>query len=333
MRRSIRTLILLMLAGALALACWTWCSHAPGGGREIVFVVEKGWGASTVARALEDSGMARSRFYLLLRARSLGISRHFQAGSYLLDDSMDPDSILLMIAAGDVIPEPTHWVTVPEGLRMEETLALLSASLGIPLDSLEAAAADDSLRDESGVPGFEGYLFPETYEFADTVGAAGVLMRMTWTGLSRWDPSWSACFEEQGLSDREAVILASIVEREARLDSERPLVAGVFLNRLAAGMRLESCATVQYALGSVRERLSYADLRTESPYNTYLHPGLPPGPICSPGLSSIEAVARPETGSGFMYFVSREDGTGSHLFAETLSGHYANIRQARAGQH
>lgn len=328
MKRLFRLAVLLLASCAAVLAAWIWCSSPPGGGREVVFTVERGWGASTVAGALQDSGLVRSSLYLLLRARSLGVSRGFQAGTYLFDSSMPPDSILMAMARGEVIPEPSHWVTVPEGLRLSETLALLSESLDIPLDSLEDAAADDSLIASLGIPGLEGFLFPETYEFADTLGASAVLARMVSTGLERWDPSWGACFESLGLTGVSAVVLASIVEREARLDSERPAIAGVFLNRLAAGMRLESCATVQYALGEVRERLSYADIRTESPYNTYLHAGLPPGPICSPGLASLDAVAHPDTSAGYLFFVSREDGSGSHLFARTLAGHYANIREA-----
>jgi UPF0755 protein len=246
---------------------------------------------------------------------------------------MEPDSLLMVIASGRTIPEPTHWVTIPEGLRLEEALATLSEELEIPVDSLAAAAADSSLLSEFGIPSMEGYLFPETYEFADTLEAVEIIGRIVETGIERWDPSWIECFEQRGLTGREAVILASIVEREARLDSERPLVAGVFLNRLSTGMRLESCATVQYALGAVRERLSFADLRIQSPYNTYIHGGLPPGPICSPGLSSIAAVARPDTADGFLYFVSREDGSGGHFFAGTLAGHNENIRLARSGQY
>ena len=332
MKRLSVVVLLLLAAGASVLAAWRWCSSPPGGGREVVFVVEMGWGASTAARALKDSGLVRSSLYLLYRARSLGVSRDFQAGTYLFDSSMPPDSILMAMARGDVIPEPTHWVTVPEGLRLSETLAVLSACLDIPLDSLEDAAADDSLVAALGIPWMEGHLFPETYEFADTLKASEVLARMVCTGLERRDPSWEACFESLGLTGASAVILASIVEREAKLDSERPAIAGVFLNRLAAGMRLESCATVQYALGEVRERLSYADIRTESPYNTYLHAGLPPGPICSPGLASLEAVAHPDTAAGYLFFVSREDGSGSHLFARTLAGHHANIREATQGR-
>ena len=180
-----------------------------------------------------------------------------------------------------------------------------------------------------GIPGFEGYLFPETYEFADSMASWDVIDTIVRTGYEVMDTEWEDKCEAAGLSPFEAVVLASIVEREAASDAERDLVAGVFINRLRTGMRLESCATVQYALGEVREVLLFRDLEIESPYNTYRNPGLPPGPICSPGAASLEAVAAPDTADGFLFFVSRGDGSGEHLFATTAAGHARNIRSVR----
>ncbi|NLP06130.1 endolytic transglycosylase MltG [Candidatus Fermentibacteria bacterium] len=331
MKRAFAVLAVLMALTAACLAALRWISRPPGGSREVVFGVEPGWSARRITSALEDSGLVRSSLYALWRAHSLGLSDGFQAGRYLLDSSMSPDSILRIIARGDVIPVPTHWVTLPEGLTLEEALTTLSSSLDMPRAELSEAVSDRALLDSLGLPGAEGYLFPETYEIADSLTAREVLERLVSTFESRWEPSWDTALADLGLSRHEAVILASIVEREARLDEERPVVAGVFLRRLRLGMRLESCATVQYALGGVRERLSFADTRIESPWNTYLHEGLPPGPICSPGTSSLAAVAYPDTSQGYLFFVSRGDGSGAHLFASTLSGHQANIRLARSG--
>jgi UPF0755 protein len=315
---------------AAAAGLFSWASSPPGGGRQVVFEVERGWGARRIAEALQDSGLVRSSIYILWRAGRLGVASSFQAGRYALDSSMPPDTILSRIARGDVIPVPTRWVTLAEGLTLDQTFEVLSCSLGIPEESLAAAAAGRSaLLDSLGAPDFEGYMFPETYEFADSTDAAGVIDRIVRTGLDRWRPGRDSALAAIGLSGRQAVILASIVEREARLDSERALVAGVFLARMRRGMRLESCATVQYALGAVHERLSYADLRVDSPYNTYLNAGLPPGPICSPGSASLDAVANPDTSRGYLYFVSRGDGSGGHLFATSLAGHLANIRSVR----
>jgi UPF0755 protein len=327
--RILISMILILSTGSVVL--YSWASSPPGGSRRVVFEVRRGWGARTIAETLQDSGLVRSSLYVIWRAGRLGVASRFEAGEYALDSSMDPDSILLMIASGDVIPVPTNWVTLPEGLTLDQSLEALSASLDIPPDSLREAASESPLLDSLGIPDLEGYLFPETYEFADTLGAAEVIDRIVRTGLERWDPSWDTELPAIGLTRGQAVILASIVEKEAKLDEERPLVSGVFLARLRRGMRLESCATVQYSLGEVRERLSLADLRVESPYNTYLHAGLPPGPICSPGTASLSAAANPDTTEGYLYFVSREDGTGGHLFATSLTGHLANIRSVRSG--
>ncbi len=333
MKKSIIPLAVLLALSICALLVLDWAMGAPGGEREVVFRLERGWGARETAEALADSGLVRSVPYLLWRARETGLASSFQAGSYLLSTSMPPDTILAVISSGRVIPVPTSWVTIPEGLTLEETRDLLCSSLGLGQEELDSLLHDEGFAASLGIPGFEGYLHPETYEFADTLGAAEVVSRMVGTGLERWEPGWDTLVRASGLEPHEAVILASIVEREARLPDERPVIAGVFLSRLRRGMRLESCATVQYALGEVRETLTYADLRIESPWNTYLHEGLPPAPICSPGLSAIEAVVSPDTSTGYLYFVSRDDGTGGHLFASTLAGHNANIRLARSGGH
>lgn len=332
MRKTLPMFILfLLLAGGAML--YSWVSGPPGRGPARVFVVERGWGAADVARALEDSGLARSRYYVLWRAGQMGVSSGLQAGRYMLSPSMPPDTLLAIISSGRVIPVPTHWVTVPEGLDMEATLQLLSDTLERPLEPLLTAAGDPSLPESLGIPGLEGYLFPETYEFPDTLSPRALLARMVTTGLERWDADLTPAFLALGLSREQGVTLASIVEREAKVDGERAVIAGVFLARLRRGMRLESCATVIYALGGECATLTYADLRLEHPYNTYLIQGLPPGPICSPGLEALQAAAYPDTSAGWLYFVAREDGSGGHLFATTLSGHNANIRSIRSGVH
>jgi UPF0755 protein len=198
-----------------------------------------------------------------------------------------------------------------------------------PFEEFLAVAADPVFLASAGIPGMEGYLFPETYEFADTLSSKEVLSRMIAAGIRHMNAEWEESCLAVGLTPEEAVILASIVEREGMVDSERHVIAGVFLLRLRRGMRLESCATVQYALGEVRERLLYRDLEVESPYNTYRYPGLPPGAICSPGAGSLQAVAQPDTTEGYLFFVSRGDGSGLHLFARTSREHSSNINSVR----
>ncbi|MBN1433996.1 endolytic transglycosylase MltG [Candidatus Fermentibacterales bacterium] len=323
-----------MLLLLLFLAALWWCGSSPGGDREVLFEVLHGWGGRQVASALEDSGLVRCSLYTLWRGQRLGVLDHLQAGTYLLSSSMSPDSILLIIASGRVVPVPTHWVTLPEGLMLEGSIERLASSLERDPAILDSIARDADFVGTLGVGGrdLEGYLFPETYEFADSLPHGAVLSRIVEAGLSAWGGAVDSALAAIPLGSRqELIVLASIVEREARVDSERPRIARVFLNRLERGLRLESCATVQYALGETRERLLYSDLRLDHPYNTYLHAGLPPGPICSPGLASILAVAFPDTIRGELYFVSRGDSSGLHLFATTLAEHRRNVRAVRDG--
>lgn len=316
-------ILLLVAAGAVVLR---WCGSPPCRGSRCEFTVERGWGVKTISRALSDSGLVRCRLYLLWRYSVMEGAPPLQAGTYMLVDSMTPDSILGIIVRGEVIPVATNWVTLPPGLTLEQSLEIISRSTAVDRDYLDSLSRDRVFLDSIGLPSLEGYLYPETYEFADTLVAGEILERIVDTGKSRWPDDLEESLENTGLSLHETMILASIVEREAMVDSERPLVAGVFLERLRRGMRLESCATVQYALGQVREVLLYRDLEVDHPYNTYRIDGLPPGPICSPGLLSIHAAVHPDTSRGYIYFVSRDDGTGRHLFARTHAGHLANIR-------
>ncbi len=321
-------LIVLFLAIAGA-GLFSWLNSPPGTSRAGEFSLERGWGARRTASALQDSGMIRNQWMFLLEYRRSFREAPLLAGRYLLSDTMTSRGILEILTSGMVIPEPTTWITLPPGLRLEESLGIISDSMGFPMEDLQALAGDPEFLEAMGVPCLEGYLYPETYEFADTLPAWAVINRIVATGQTVMDSGWEQSVEEHGLTPFQGVILASIVEREAVADVERDRIAGVFLNRLRTGMRLESCATVQYALGEVRERLLYSDLEVESPYNTYRHQGLPPGPICSPGAASLYAAAEPDTAGGFLFFVSRGDGSGEHLFATTAAGHARNIDSVR----
>ncbi len=249
-----------------------------------------------------------------------------QAGTYRLDDSMSPDSILALLSQGEVIPVKTSWVTLVPGLTLEQSMDIISRETNIARNTLDSLSADSVFLSKNGIQALDGYLFPETYELADTLEAEEILSRIINTGRNRWPENTDELLEITGLTLRETIILASIVEREARVDSERAVIAGVFLSRIRRGMKLESCATVQYALGEVKETLLYSDLEIENPYNTYIYEGFPPGAICSPGLPSINASFNPDTTGRYLFFVSRNDGTGKHLFARTHTGHLSNIR-------
>ncbi len=327
MKRKVLILSVIFLTLViLGITALKWCSRPPQEGKECIFTVEKGWGARRISQVLSDSGLVRCRLYLLWRYSRMDGSPSMQAGIYRFDDSMSPDSILGILTRGDVVPVETSWVTISPGLTLKESLDLISEGTCIQQIVLDSLSTDSIFLGSSGIPTLEGYLFPETYEFADTLDAEEILSRIIETGKVRWPEDIDEFLENTGLSFHETIILASIVEREARVDSERAAIAGVFLSRMRSGMKLESCATVQYALGEVKEVLLYSDLEIDDPYNTYIYEGLPPGPICSPGLPSIYAAFSPDTTEGYLYFVSRDDGTGMHLFARTYRGHLTNIR-------
>lgn len=316
-------LIILILTGLILMK---WCGSPSDNGKDCVFTVERGWGVKQIAEALADSGLIRCPVHFLWRYAQAHNSPLLQAGVYHITDSMSPDSILNILASGDVIPVETSWVTLTPALTLEQSLNILTENLGFSRTLLDSLSRDSSFLSSLNLPALEGYLFPETYEFADSLPAEQILRRIVETGISRWPADRAELLESSGLTLHETIILASIVEREAKVDSERVLISGVFLSRMRRGMKLESCATVQYAIGEVREVLLYRDLEIDSPYNTYRITGLPPGSICSPGESSISAAFSPDITSGYLYFVSIEDGTGRHLFANTHAGHLVNIR-------
>jgi UPF0755 protein len=225
-------------------------------------------------------------------------------------------------------------VTVPEGFTLKQIAGVMARRLGTDSIRFVKLAHDtDFIKRLSTKYGFppppslEGYLFPDSYKFSYFEDESSIIERMVKQLMEVIEDN--GIFYElrrKGLELHTVLTLASIVEREAAVDSERPVIAAVFWNRLKRGIPLESCATVEYALPRHKTRLTYADLKIQSPYNTYIHPGLPPGPICSPGLKSIEAVVNPAD-VPYLYFVSRGDGT--HLFATSYKEHIKNKAKAR----
>jgi UPF0755 protein len=232
--------------------------------------------------------------------------------------------------------------TVPEGWRAEEIAWKLDAiAPGAGAEYLGVVYRGELYAEELDLPtgaSLEGFLFPDTYEWRPSEGGATLAERMVAQFVRRFDGRRRELAERRGLSSREAVILASIVEREAARAEERPMIAGVYYNRLAIGMPLQADPTVQYALADPRvptpgdglwkRELSTADLEVGSPFNTYRRAGLPAGPICNPGLASLDAVVQPAN-TDALYFVAKGDG--SHAFARTLDEHNANVQRHQAG--
>ncbi|UUZ86641.1 endolytic transglycosylase MltG [Paenibacillus sp. P26] len=177
----------------------------------------------------------------------------------------------------------------------------------------------------------EGYLFPETYEWKKDVTPDEIVESMTQEldkKLAELPKDWQSALKQRGLTFHQPLTVASLIEREVALEEERALVSGVIYNRLKQGMPLQIDATVQYLFDKPKERLFEKDLQIESPYNTYLHPGLPPGPIASPSLASIQAALYP-AGTKYLYYVTKKDGSKGHLFAETYEQHLKNIAESK----
>jgi UPF0755 protein len=238
---------------------------------------------------------------------------------------------------------PEQVVTIPEGLRLEQVADEVAAQTSIEREAF-LNLATSGWRDlglgfsflAEIPPGatLEGFLFPDTYRLPEDAGALDLLTRMLENFDARVTPELLTAAQAQGLTTYQLVTLASIVEREAVLDEERPLIAGVFHNRLEAGWYLESCPTVQYGLATPGDwwpSLTLADLDQALAYSTYANPGLPPGPICNPGLASIRAAANPADTEYFFFLADCNANDGSHLFAVTNEEHVSNYETCGAG--
>lgn len=283
-----------------------------------VFKVTYGSSLREITKSLKENGFIRNQFAYELYVRLYPKQRMAKAGYYKLGAGMSVPRIVWELRRG--IP-PMVKVTIPEGLTIQETANLLAQKGLVNRDKFIALAKDTNFI--GGILGEyqfsewpEGCLFPDTYNIElDNEPEKEILTKM----LLRFKEVIEENFRDlTSAKQREVIIIASMVEKEARKAAERPIIAGIFYNRLKLGYPLQSCATVQYSLGKRKERLYYKDLQVNSPYNTYLHQGLPPGPIANPGLASIKAAVNP-TKVNYLYFVARPDGT--HVFSKTYRQH------------
>lgn len=291
-----------------------WLEMRPLGGSErprtvVVMPGETTW---QIGNRLAEAGVVRSARAVVVAARMQRADGRLRHGEYAVSPTASAWQIVGILARGEAI---LHRFTIPEGYTVVQIAdALAEANLADRNRFLDLALQS------------EGYLFPDTYLLPRGLGEAAIVARF----LARFDAVVGADLREaaraRGLTMHQLVTVASMVEREARYPQERPVIAGVIYNRLRLGMRLEIDATVLYALGRHKAELSLADLRVESPYNTYRNPGLPPGPIANPGLAAIAAAAAPAE-TPFLYYVLKPDG--SHHFSRTLSEHQDAVRRYR----
>jgi UPF0755 protein len=332
-RLLIVVVVIMMGCGAISGFWFATALEAPDPEAEeaVEFVVESGWSSNRIATELKNSGLIKNENVFLLYCKLTGHNGQLRSGQYLLAPSMSVIQIVKVLLEGKVIEES---FMVPEGYQLKQ-IEKVFVSAGICdaetfWDTAANGRFDYSFLNglEAGEKRLEGYLFPDTYRIDRGMPAERVMNLM----LRRFEEIYQTMPENgTGLTENQIVILASIVENEIKLDEERPLAASVFLNRLRQGMKLESCATIQYHYDVKKTRLLYSDLEIESPYNTYKYPGLPPGPISSPGAASIKAVFEaPET--DYLFFVAKNDGSGGHVFSRTLSEHNRAQWALRSGR-
>jgi UPF0755 protein len=292
-------------------------------------VVPPGASFGQVLDSLEAHGLAGNRSLLKLRAKLTGRDRAVHAGVYQIPRGSSHTELLDLLREGR---QEEVRLTIPEGLTIGEVADLTEERLGIPADSFVAAATDSRLIDSLGIaaPSLEGYLRPDTYQLPADISARELVRRLALEFEARWKPGWTARLDTLRLSRAELLALASIVEGEARVDAEREVISGVYHNRLRIGMALQADPTVQYAImlrtGERKKRLFEKDYGFASPYNTYLNPGLPPGPVNSPSERSIEAALYPDT-VPYLFFVAQPDGR--HVFTRTYREHLRAVSEAR----
>ncbi len=318
-----------LAAAGLALATRLLLAPAAPGAPPVVFDVSAGATLSSVAIRLEAAGIVKNARAFVALARWRGVESRLKAGEYDLSGGLTAEEILARLTEGRV---RTFEVLLPEGINAAEVATRLAAAGVCDRDAFLAVVRDPESATAFGVegPGLEGYLFPETYRLPRGLPPreiARVLVgqfREAWQGVA-------AGAAAQGMSMRQVVTLASIVEKETGVRTERPLVASVFRNRLARGMRLESDPTVIYGIADFDGNLKRVHLEDESnPYNTYRIAALPPGPIGNPGADALRAVVSPAA-TDYLFFVSRNDGT--HVFAKSFDEHANNVnRFQRNGQ-
>jgi len=275
--------------------------------------------------SLDRAGVISSPKLFGLYASARGRDRDLKAGTYAFEPGTSWNGVLDALTRGKGL---VHTVTIPEGFALTSIAPLLGKALSVPADSVMAAASDTALRRRLDVPTptLEGYLFPDTYTFAEGTSPEEAVRMLVARFERVWKPEWDARLRELTMSRHDIMTLASIIEKEARLAEERPVISAVYHNRLRIGMALQADPTVQYALGRHVDRVLYKDLEVDSRYNTYKHVGLPPGPIASPGAASIEAALYPAK-VPYLFFVAHPDG--HHEFRQTFSEHTEARAQIR----
>ncbi|MUT67249.1 endolytic transglycosylase MltG [Paenibacillus sp. NEAU-GSW1] len=336
------SLFSIFIIGAGSVFLYLWIGLQPTKAGEVKQVeIKKGSSAFAVSDVLEEQGIIKNSFLFKYYLKLKDEGDRFQAGVYELKPGMTNAEIIAKLNSGETVAEETIKFTIPEGFTLLQIADKLAEEKLIDKAAfLEAADKQSDWGDAEAIRSIptdaklhhrlEGYLFPETYEMKVDSTEADILQRMMEEldkKLADLPEGWEDVLAERKLSLHQLLTIASLVEREVVVDEERAVVAGVISNRLKKGMPLQIDATVQYLLDKPKERLMEKDLQVDSPYNTYKINGLPPGPIASPSFASIQAALYPED-TDFFYYVTKKDGSQTHLFAATYKEHLRNIEKS-----
>jgi len=293
----------------------------------IMVIIPRGATYYQALDSLESRGVIRSRDWFSLYARIRGLPSNLKSGVYTFDKDEGWSSVVSTLKSGRGLEVR---FTVTEGMMGFEVAERARSWLGVPRDSFTAAMRDTSLERELGVKptpaGVDGYMYPTTYVVPMRMRARDLMKVMTHEFIARWQPEWDGRLGELNMTRHEIITLASIIEAEVRYRPDRPYVSAVYHNRLRRGMALQADPTIVYAHGRRLRRVWERQLQIHSPYNTYLHTGLPPGPITQPSDSSIIAALYPAQ-IGYLYFVAQPDG--KHIFSSTYADHLAAIRESK----
>lgn len=323
-RRGVRTIVFIACWAAVWIAGWSlWTSYygsAPDPTHKPVRVaVPRGASVRETAEALAAAGAIKSPRLFRWYASLGGRDRLIKPGSYQFEVSAGWRDVLNALVDGRGV---VHTITIPEGYDLRQITPMLAKTLGVPEDSIDAAVADTAWQHSLDIPikSLEGYLFPATYSFADGTTARESVKAMIEAFEAAWKniPNAAERLQALAISRHDAMTMASIIETEAKRPEERVIISAVYWNRVKKGMKLQADPTVQYALPAHVARVFYKDLEVDSKFNTYKYAGLPPGPIASPGLASIEAALNPAA-VPFLYFVAHPDG--HHEFRTTGAEH------------
>ncbi len=318
-----KVIILLLVVVLMVSGVWYY-SHLFGSvtlKNEVEVTIPEASASEDIGVILAEKGVIRSALAFKLQVKKDGVGAQLKAGTYNFKGTCALSEVIDALVKGPSLSG--EKVTVPEGYSQKQIIALLvSKGLATEATFLDAAANGDYgyayLPPAGDSQRLEGFLYPETYYIAKDDSVQSIISMMLKEFDAHYTDEWQARVNELGLTTKEWVTMASIVEKEAVVEEDRPLIAGVFYNRLDLNMLLQSCATVQYALGETKSVLTNEDVQIDSAYNTYIHYGLPPGPIASPGYDSLYAALYP-TDTDNLYFVAKPNG--EHIFSKTYEEH------------